>query len=109
MPLEAYLNTYAGNPLDRAGDRRADAAWIAAQAAAPGALALALWNGRPLVETAEGGGVRIAYRDWPAGQRPCCFWVCGRTLPSSPSTWKEQPIRRKALWRGSGGSRRFAR
>jgi NAD+ diphosphatase len=88
MPLEAYLNTYAGNPLDRAGDRRADAAWIAAQAAAPGALALALWNGRPLVETAEGGGVRIAYLD---------VGMAGRLAGGSEALlflglWKDAPV-----------------
>ena len=44
------LNTFAGNPLDRAGDRREDADWLAAQGADPGALALVLWEGRPLIE-----------------------------------------------------------
>ena len=39
MPLPA-LNTFAGNPLDRAGDRRNDPAWLAERAADPEALAL---------------------------------------------------------------------
>lgn len=61
MALSAFTNTFAGNPLDRASDRRPDAAWLAAQLASPECLALAMWNGRPLVEPAEGGGVQIAY------------------------------------------------
>ena len=52
MPLTA-LNTFAGNPLDRAGDQRNDPDWVAQQAADPEALALVLWEGRPLLE-AEG-------------------------------------------------------
>lgn len=52
MPLPA-LNTFAGNPLDRAGDRRNDPDWLAEQGADPEALALVLWEGRPLLE-AEG-------------------------------------------------------
>ncbi len=60
MPLDAFTNTFAGNPLDRASDRRPDAAWVAAQLDAPGALALALWNGKPLLEEKD-GALRIAY------------------------------------------------
>jgi NAD+ diphosphatase len=52
MPLPA-LNTFAGNPLDRAGDRRNDPEWLAEQAADPNALALVLWEGRPLLEVGE--------------------------------------------------------
>ena len=39
--------TFCGNPLDRAGDRRGDAAWLAAQAQA--GLFLPFSQGRPLV------------------------------------------------------------
>ena len=49
MPLPA-LNTFAGNPLDRAGDRRNDPDWLAEQEANPEALAMVLWEGRPLLE-----------------------------------------------------------
>lgn len=49
MPLPA-LNTFAGNPLDRAGDRRNDPDWLAEQAANPDAVAMVLWGGRPLIE-----------------------------------------------------------
>lgn len=61
MPLEAFTNTFAGNPLDRASDRRSDAAWIAEQLASPDSLAFAVWNGQPFVEPAKDGGVQIAY------------------------------------------------
>lgn len=44
------INTFSGNPLDRAGDRRGDPAWLAEQAANPDALALVMWGGKPLVE-----------------------------------------------------------
>ncbi|MFN3584283.1 NAD(+) diphosphatase [Phenylobacterium sp.] len=63
MPLTAFTNTFAGNPLNRASDRRPDAAWLASQLASAENLGIALWNGRPLVEPREGGekGVQIAY------------------------------------------------
>ena len=61
MPLTAFTNTFAGNPLDRASYRRTDEAWLAEQLAAPDSLAIAVWNGKPLVETAKGGGTQIAY------------------------------------------------
>jgi NAD+ diphosphatase len=59
MPLPV-LNTFAGNPLDRAGDRREDSDWLAAQAANPDALALAIWNGGPLIEDRP-DGPRLAW------------------------------------------------
>tara|TARA_R110001606_G_scaffold321055_2_gene467966 strand:- start:10916 stop:11860 length:945 start_codon:yes stop_codon:yes gene_type:complete len=49
MPLTA-LNTFAGNPLDRAGDLRNDPDWLAGREADPEAIALVLWEGRPLIE-----------------------------------------------------------
>lgn len=61
MPLNAFTNTFAGNPLDRASDRRSDRAWIEEQITAPDSLGLAIWNGKPLVEDAKDGGVQIAY------------------------------------------------
>jgi NAD+ diphosphatase len=66
MPLDAFQNTFAGNPLDRASDRRAKPEWIAKQLASPDSLGLALWNGRPLVEPSpktegEDGDLQIAY------------------------------------------------
>ncbi len=38
---------FGGNPLDRAGDRRGDPAWLAAQF--PAGLFLPFWQNRPLV------------------------------------------------------------
>ena len=58
MPLMTVTNTYAGNPLDRASDRRSDAAWVAERTADPDASAIVLWNGSPLVER-EGRGARL--------------------------------------------------
>jgi NAD+ diphosphatase len=59
----AITNTFAGNPLDRASDRRAEPAWIHERLADPDTLVVAIWNGKPLVETAPDGGdaLRIAY------------------------------------------------
>jgi NAD+ diphosphatase len=58
MPLPA-LNTFAGNPLDRAGDLRNDPEWLAEQGASPDAVALVIWDGKPLVEDgAEGPRLR---------------------------------------------------
>jgi NAD+ diphosphatase len=48
MPLHAHLNTFAGNPLDRAADRRRDPAWLAERLRGE-ARVLALWNGAPLL------------------------------------------------------------
>ena len=60
MPLSFYSHTFAANPLDRAGDRRADEAWLARRLEDSGSLAVALWNGQPLVETGD-KGPQIAY------------------------------------------------
>jgi NAD+ diphosphatase len=61
MPLDAFFNTFAGNPLDRASDRRAKPEWIAEQLAASESLGFAVWNGRPFVEPSKDGGMQIAY------------------------------------------------
>jgi NAD+ diphosphatase len=61
MPLTAFTNTFAGNPLDRASDRRVDAAWLAERLADPASMAVAMWNGKPLVESGKEGGTQIAY------------------------------------------------
>ncbi|HEX8570306.1 MAG TPA: NAD(+) diphosphatase [Caulobacteraceae bacterium] len=49
MPLSAVQNTFAGNPLDRASDRRADAAWLAERLRDPASVVIALRQGAPLV------------------------------------------------------------
>jgi NAD+ diphosphatase len=61
MALDVFLNTFAGNPLDRASDRRSKPEWIAEQLAAPDSLGIAIWNGQPFVEPTKDGGVQIAY------------------------------------------------
>lgn len=61
MPLSFFQNTFAGNPLDRASDRRPNADWLAGQLASSDSLGLALWNGRPFVEKTKDGGWQIAY------------------------------------------------
>lgn len=50
-----FQNAFSGNPLDRAGDLRNDSAWLAAQRDHPEAMAMVMWEGRPLVEPHEGG------------------------------------------------------
>jgi NAD+ diphosphatase len=61
MPLDAFTNTFAGNPLDRASERRTDADWLAARLRSDESLGLAVWNGRPLVERCKDGAWQIAY------------------------------------------------
>jgi NAD+ diphosphatase len=63
MPLSTITNTFAGNPLDRASERRVDPDWLRGQLDDPNSLAVALWNGRPLVEDSPSGkpAVQIAY------------------------------------------------
>ncbi|MBP8246418.1 MAG: NAD(+) diphosphatase [Phenylobacterium sp.] len=60
MALSRFTNTFAGNPLDRASDRRSDADWIAAQRAHADAMTVALWKGEALVEAGK-EGERLAY------------------------------------------------
>jgi NAD+ diphosphatase len=50
MPLTAFMNVFAGNPLDRASYRRAEPDWVEARLVDPDSLALVMWNGRPMVE-----------------------------------------------------------
>jgi len=52
MSLPA-LNTFSGDPLDRAGDLRNDPERLAEQVAHPGAVAMVLWEGQPLVEATD--------------------------------------------------------
>jgi len=62
MPLTAFQNVFAGNPLDRVSYKRSEPDWIAEKLADPASIALVLWNGKPMVETRkEGKGRQIAY------------------------------------------------
>ena len=62
-----FQNTFAGNPLDRASERRTDRDWLSARLNDPDSLAAVIWNGQPLVEDApthaQGADqdLRIAY------------------------------------------------
>lgn len=66
MSQVAFTNTFAGNPLDRAGDRRGDADWVAGQFTEPAARVCALWDGKVLVD--EGEIVRIAWLPAPMAE-----------------------------------------
>ena len=61
MPLSAFMNVFAGNPLDRASYRRAEPDWVEARLTDAESLALVMWNGRPMVENRKEGGAQIAY------------------------------------------------
>ena len=55
MSLSAHLNTFAGNPLDRASERRREPEWLADRLEADSTSVLAFWNGSPLArEVADG-------------------------------------------------------
>jgi NAD+ diphosphatase len=51
--MERKPLAYSGGHLDRAGDRRADPAWVAEQLASPDSLLLPLWRDRCLITRAE--------------------------------------------------------
>ena len=46
MPLSAFQNTFAGNPLNRASERRGDASWLAEKLAEDGIAFFTLRIGR---------------------------------------------------------------
>ena len=55
MPLPFFVNTYAGNPLDRRSDLRLEADWLAARREDPSTRLIVLWNGQPLLKDRDGG------------------------------------------------------
>jgi NAD+ diphosphatase len=61
MTLDVFRNTFAGNPLNRASERRGDTDWLEGQLASSESLGIALWNGRPFVEKTKDGGWQVAY------------------------------------------------
>jgi NAD+ diphosphatase len=61
MPF--ITHTFAGNPLDRASDKRSDADWLAGKLAEPGARVLALWNGSPLLKDDARGHQALVWLD----------------------------------------------
>jgi NAD+ diphosphatase len=50
MSRPFITHVFAGNPLDRASDKRPDAAWLASKLDEPSARALAMWKGSPLLK-----------------------------------------------------------
>jgi NAD+ diphosphatase len=52
-------HAFAGNPLDRASDRRSDAEWLSSALQAPGARILVFWKGQPLLRP----GPELAFID----------------------------------------------
>jgi NAD+ diphosphatase len=65
MPLNAFTNIFAGNPLDRASEKRSDPDWLRARADDPRSHAIALWNGAPLVTSSDEDNPRLAYLSLP--------------------------------------------
>ena len=63
MPLSTITNTFAGNPLDRCSDKRPKTEWMSERINDPESLAVAIWNGKPLVENGGAGKAaqQIAY------------------------------------------------
>lgn len=59
MPLPV-LNTFAGNPLDRAGDLRNTPEWLAEQEENSDALSMVFWEGKPLLED-HADGPRLSF------------------------------------------------
>ena len=55
MALTFFVNTYAGNPLDRRSDLRIAPERLAELQASPACRVLAFWKGQPLVEDLQGG------------------------------------------------------
>jgi NAD+ diphosphatase len=59
MALSFFVNTFAGNPLDRCSDLRILPDRLAELRSAPDCRVAAFWNGQPLLEERD-GGLRIA-------------------------------------------------
>ncbi|MDT7949979.1 MAG: NAD(+) diphosphatase [Acetobacteraceae bacterium] len=55
MPMirASRVNSYAGSPLDRAGLRRDDAAWVEARLADPESLFVIVWRSKTLITAAD--------------------------------------------------------
>ena len=55
MTVRFFVNTYAGNPLDRRSELRIEPDRLAELRAAPDCRVVVFWNGQPLVADREGG------------------------------------------------------
>jgi NAD+ diphosphatase len=74
---------FAGNPLDRAAERRCDPAWLEEAQRRDDALVLCLSGGRPLLQADADGGLSIAYL--PAR-------VVDGAAPTFLGLWKSTPV-----------------
>ncbi len=61
LPPPSRPNAYTGSPLDRAGERRDDAAWVAARFADPASLVVPVWRGQTLFEDLGGEQPRATF------------------------------------------------
>ena len=59
--LASRPNVYSGNPLDRVGARRDDAAWVGAQLEHPQSLFVPVWRSRNLISGMEEGRPEAVY------------------------------------------------
>ena len=59
--LQSRPNAYTGSPLDRAGERRGDEAWVAARLADSASLFVPVWRGQTLFEGLDGEQPRAAF------------------------------------------------
>lgn len=84
--LGSVVNTFAGNPLDRAAERRTDHSWLEAAIRSAQALAVVLSAGRPLLEADPGGDLRIAYL------RGDLTLDLSAEPPVFLGVWKETPV-----------------
>ena len=65
---------FSGNPLDRAGERRTDGAWIAQRLADPASRIVPLWRQRPLLVGGAAGFLRPGLcESLAAPGAPCVF------------------------------------
>ncbi len=55
MALTFFVNTFAGNLLDRRSDLRLETDWLAERKLDPATTLVALWNGQPLLEDRDDG------------------------------------------------------
>ncbi|MBV8402067.1 MAG: NAD(+) diphosphatase [Acetobacteraceae bacterium] len=59
--VASHPNVYSGSPIDRAAERRDDAAWIEAALADPDTLLVPLWRARNLIRKTENGRPEAVY------------------------------------------------
>jgi NAD+ diphosphatase len=68
MPLDFFVNTFAGGVLDRRSDQRLDADWLTSLRSSPATQVVALWNGQPLLRD-HGDGLALVQLEAEVGLR----------------------------------------